>query len=62
MGKEKKPNISPDAIPKKINYKKALVEWLKVQALRSSPSTVNEQKNKNQMEENNQAKNSNPLS
>jgi hypothetical protein len=61
MGGEKKPNSSPDAILKKIHHKKMLVEWLKVQALSSSPSMANEQTNKNEMEENNQAKGSNPL-
>jgi hypothetical protein len=39
MGEEKKPNCSPDAIPKKIHNKKELVEWLKVQILSSCPST-----------------------
>jgi homospermidine synthase len=43
MGEEKKPNGSADAILKKIHYKKALVEWLKVQALSSSPSMANKQ-------------------
>jgi hypothetical protein len=62
MGEEKKPNSSPDAISKKIHHKKELVEWLEVQILSSSPSTSNEHKNKNQMEENNQAKSRNPLS
>jgi hypothetical protein len=62
MGEEKKPNSSPDAIPPKNHHKKALVEWLKVQALSSSTITANEQTNKNKMEENNQAKSRNPLS
>jgi hypothetical protein len=46
MGEEKKPNSSPDTIPKKIYQKKALVEWLKVQALSSSPSTTKNNKQK----------------
>jgi hypothetical protein len=43
MGEEKKPNSSPDAIPKNIHHKKVVVEWLKEQALSLNPSTAKEQ-------------------
>jgi hypothetical protein len=37
-------NSSRDSILKKIHYKKGLVEWLKVKALSSNPSTTKKKK------------------
>jgi hypothetical protein len=40
-------NSLGDPISKKIHHKKALVEWLKVKALSSSPCTAKKKKKQN---------------
>jgi hypothetical protein len=39
-------NSSPDTILKKTHHKKVLVEWLKVKALSSNPTTEKKKKTK----------------